>query len=350
MNVKPYITKIVLIFVIGLIGALILEGATRLFLSDKGTKPVVPTGTTQFDERLGWTKKPLSQGISDRTGYPIEYRINSKGLRDSETTYEKPDDIFRIVLIGDSFTFGWGVPIEKHFSTLLEGYYKNVEIINMGVEAYGIDQELLYLQLEGFRYEPDLVIAYVPGLFEHRHMHTFRFGRNKPRFDLIDGELVLTNSPVEDIYTGIRARMNNWFLANSRAYNILYYGFSSLIKSINSTNPSNAQAETAQTDEQFLSNMYELANAIIFTMHKDTVDNGAEFVLVTQVENLYEAALDNQIYTLDVSKSLSNPTYRLPEGLLHINESGNGVLTWEISKFLMANELIPDKHLKFETP
>lgn len=45
---------------------------------------------------------------SKRTGYEIEYLINSKGLRDSETTYEKPEGIFRIVLVGDSHTFGYG--------------------------------------------------------------------------------------------------------------------------------------------------------------------------------------------------------------------------------------------------
>lgn len=167
MKPNTYITKIALIFVIVLIGVLTLEDASRLFLSDKTLRPAVPTGTTHFDERLGWTKIPLSHGVSNRTGYPIEYRINSKGLRESETTYKIPDDVFRIVLIGDSFTFGWGVPIEKHFPTLLEEQIKNIEVINMGAEAYGIDQELLFLRPEGFRYETDLVIAYVPGLYEY---------------------------------------------------------------------------------------------------------------------------------------------------------------------------------------
>jgi hypothetical protein len=72
---------------------------------------------------LGWSLRPFSHGTSNRTGYDIEYRINSKGLRDEETTYEKPEGSFRIVLLGDSRTFGFGVPIEKHFSTLLEGYF-----------------------------------------------------------------------------------------------------------------------------------------------------------------------------------------------------------------------------------
>jgi hypothetical protein len=346
-----WLKRSILIIVIGLACALILEGASRLFLADKGARPVVPLNTVQFDERLGWSHVPLSQGVSNRTGYPTEYRINSKGLRDDETTYEKSEGTFRIVLLGDSFTFGWGVPIEKHYSTLLEGYFKNVEVINMGIEAFGVDQELLYLRLEGLRYEPDLVLAYVPGYFEHRHMHTNRFGRNKPRFVLNDGELVLKNSPVQDNRnTDIRTEINDWLVRNSKAYNILFYGLSGLIKRIKSPSQSNSQNGMNSADEQFTREMHELGEAIILAMHKDSLEHGAVFVLVTQVDELHQAALEKQIPSLNVSKSLSNGAYRLPENLLHINESGNGALAWEISRFLQMNHLIPAEHLKFELP
>ncbi len=69
---------------------------------------------------------------------PVEYRINSKGLRDNETTYDKPEGVFRIVVIGDSNTFGVGVPIEKHFTRLLEGYFRDLEVINLGVGGFGM--------------------------------------------------------------------------------------------------------------------------------------------------------------------------------------------------------------------
>jgi hypothetical protein len=68
----------------------------------------------------------------------------------------------------------------------------------MGVGGFGVDQELLFLQSEGFRYEPDLMLAYVAHYGAHRHMHTERWGKEKPRFVLVDGELVLTNSPLVD--------------------------------------------------------------------------------------------------------------------------------------------------------
>ena len=115
---------IMLAFIIVLVG-LALEFVTRLFL--KKDELVIPN-LGQFDEMLGWSKIPFAHGISSKTGYPIEYVINSKGLRDDETSYEKPEGRFRIVLLGDSFSFGFGVPIQKHFSSLLEGHFDNIEV------------------------------------------------------------------------------------------------------------------------------------------------------------------------------------------------------------------------------
>jgi hypothetical protein len=96
--------------------------------------------------------------------------------------------------------------------------------------------------------------------------------------------------------------------------------------------------------------MYELGDAIVFAMHEDSLDRGDTFALITQVDELRQAALKKQIYSLNVSKPLSNLAYELPEGPFHINESGNGVVDWEIAKFLQTNRLIPNEHLKFQLP
>jgi hypothetical protein len=324
------------------LGALLLEGATRFYLSTKGVEPAVPPKIGQFDEILGWSLKPLSSAVSNRTGYEIEYRINSKGLRDDETSYEKPTGTFRIVLLGDSNTFGFGVPIKKHFSTLLEGYFKDLEVINMGVGGFGVDQELLYLRSEGFRYAPDLVLAYVPHYGAHRHMHTERFGKKKPRFMLIDGKLALTNSPVVHSQSFLQ-RLDVWFERNSKAYGILSNRLVGLI-SQNQLSQRN-QDEQNIRDEAFRRELYELGAAIIYAMNEESSKHGATFVLVTRVKELYQATLDKQIFSLDVSRPMSNSKFNLPDGLSHINEAGNGVLAWEIAKFLQANRLIPVKHL-----
>lgn len=348
--------RLFFIFIIVLLGVLSLEGATRLFLSDKKPEPVIPMDVNQFNEMLGWSLKPLSHGISNRTGYEIMYRINSKGLRDDETSYEKPEGIFRIVLLGNSRTFGFGVPIEKHFSTLLEGYFKGVEVINMGVSGFGVDQELLYLRSEGFRYEPDLVLAYVAHYGDHRHMHTNRWGKAKPRFVLIDGKLVLTNSPVADsssLSPSILRKIRRWFRRHSKAYEILRNGLVGLIHQGQQEALSQKQKQQVKKnleDEAFRNDLYDLGEALIFAMYEESLKHGATFVLVTQIEGLHEASLEKQILSLYVRRPLSNHKFLLPDNLLHINESGNGVLAWEIAKFLQTNQLTPIEHLKYQKP
>lgn len=111
------------------------------------------------DDVLGWRLVPGAKHMYRNEEQPYLIAINSKGLRDSEHSYEKMLGISRIVVIGDSFVFGsGGVEAPNRFTDLLEKSMKNVEVINMGVPAFGSDQELLYLKTEGLKYHPDLVI------------------------------------------------------------------------------------------------------------------------------------------------------------------------------------------------
>ena len=94
----PAFKKITLILLIVITMILILEGAARLLLSRRKQEPVIPTEIGRFDANLGWAKIPLANAVSKGTGEAIEYRINSHGLRDDETSYEKPNGVYRIVL------------------------------------------------------------------------------------------------------------------------------------------------------------------------------------------------------------------------------------------------------------
>ena len=68
-----------------------------------------------------------------------------------------------MLLLGDSFTEGFTVDLDRHFAPDLERRLnasagKPVEILNSGVSAWGNAQELIYFLLEGVRYSPDLVV------------------------------------------------------------------------------------------------------------------------------------------------------------------------------------------------
>ena len=46
---------------------------------------------------------------------PVEYRINPQGFRGGEYNLKKSEGVFRIVTIGDSRTFGYGVEERYHY-------------------------------------------------------------------------------------------------------------------------------------------------------------------------------------------------------------------------------------------
>lgn len=111
-----------------------------------------------FDELLGWKNIPNFKATT--LGRPLT--INSMGLRDREYSYEKPAGTRRILMLGDSMTWGLGVGDDEIFTEVLERKYategKPVEVINTAVSGWGTDQALLFLQTEGFKYQPDLVV------------------------------------------------------------------------------------------------------------------------------------------------------------------------------------------------
>ncbi len=325
-----------------------LEGFARLFLVNHRFESLVPKNIGQFDAELGWLLKPNAYGSSKRTGQLIEYRINSKGLRDDEVDYKKPNHIFRIVLLGDSNTFGAGVPVEKHLSTLLEGYFNNVEVVNMGVSGFGVDQVLLYLQSEGFKYQPDLVLVYVPHYSNHRHMHTKRWGKQKPRFIINDDELVLINSPVKHSglmrYNRLR-EIDQW----ASRYIELYLVFRGVIlnfmrRNINQVSYVEVQKEEDIVDDNFIKDLYRLGDLLIQRIYEESANKDITFVLATKVNELHEAMIAKGILSLNVSRALANDKFPLPDGLSHYNESGHGALAWEITRFLQDNQLIPEAH------
>jgi hypothetical protein len=145
----------------------------------------------------GWAVRP---GLSRVTVFNNKtLSSNSRGLRgSSEYAYEKPLGTLRILTLGDSFTFGDEVSDNETWTYYLEKLLPKSEVINFGVHGYGHDQMLLYLQEEGIKYHPDIVILGFISFDMERNVLSFR-DYAKPRFVLDGGRLVLTNTPVPRI-------------------------------------------------------------------------------------------------------------------------------------------------------
>lgn len=92
----------------------------------------------------------------------VDFQTNSKGLRDREFSYDRRPGTLRILMLGDSLTVGWGVPVEQTFSKKIEKLFTadgvDAEVINTGVGNYNTIQEVEYFLTEGFKYRPDIVV------------------------------------------------------------------------------------------------------------------------------------------------------------------------------------------------
>lgn len=176
----------------------------------------------QYDEVLGWVNKPNAYGIDLTNEWETQIRINSKGIRDRNYEYKKPEGIKRMVVLGDSFTYGKGVEEYERFTEVLENsLLENYQVINMGVTGYGNDQELLVLKNEGMKYNPDLVVvAFYVGNDIDDNTHTVRYTYPKSMFVLDNNnKLNLTNVPVpqkEEI-------MEKWDVKNNDNVTLFYY-------------------------------------------------------------------------------------------------------------------------------
>ena len=136
----------------------LIEVWVRISWDDKRGTP----GFYMSDPRLGQRLSPGYNGWF--AGVPV--RINRLGFRDDrEYSLAKAPGTFRIIVLGDSVTFGHGTLGETTYPFLLErrleAWRPDVtwEVWNLGVPGYNTGQELAYLEEVGERYAPDLVIV-----------------------------------------------------------------------------------------------------------------------------------------------------------------------------------------------
>jgi lysophospholipase L1-like esterase len=90
--------------------------------------------------------------------------INSMGFRDEEIPERKKDEDIRILVLGDSITWGDYIQADEVYVERIEHYLsetlKNraVEVINAGVEDIGLKEEIDIFEEKGLAVEPDVVV------------------------------------------------------------------------------------------------------------------------------------------------------------------------------------------------
>lgn len=117
--------------------------------------PFLFKGFFQYDPEFGFRVRPHTNGS------------NEFGFNDIDRPHAKPENTYRIIMLGDSFNWAGGISCnyvgllgEKLENAKIHG--KKIEVINVGYPATGPHEEFLALKKFGLQYNPDMVIL---GLF-----------------------------------------------------------------------------------------------------------------------------------------------------------------------------------------
>ena len=170
------------------------EASSRLrWARRQGQRPLVQPFDVHHPVR-GWTLRPGLDEVPAFDGKTLSSTVQGYRGR-HEVPAGRSHGRLRIAALGDSFTFGEDVGDGETWVHQLGVLRPALEPVNLGVHAYGHDQMLLALREEGPRLRPDLVLVGFVHIDLERNRTSF-LDYAKPRFDLVDGRLILRNVPV----------------------------------------------------------------------------------------------------------------------------------------------------------
>lgn len=263
------------------------------------------------------------------TGGSFRVSTDANGLRAPLHSEEKADGVFRVMTLGCSTTFGWGVEDEEAWPYRLEEKLKaehpnaKIEVVNGGQPGYTSFQGLWLWDKTLARYKPDLVM----------------FG-----YIVQDSRMVAYTDRSQAILQG-----NSDFLKQSLLYNLKSYLY--LKQQINGW-----QIQAKDEDKQTYRIPLEEYSENIQAFKKKTEAVGAKMMLfgfplevdgyTSEHRKLLHAAADVlSVPILDPQPQMTQESkgkeWYFPRDKGHANAAGNDVIAGYAARYLIDNKLVP---------
>lgn len=156
---KSLLQKALLLVASITVGWTICELALRMWTPQALADKTVRVADPVFHHAM----KPSASYILRQPEFEVEVKTNSLGLRDDEPT-PSDESALRILILGDSFVEGYGVPVESCFVHKLQTMLvatsgvKRVRVYNFGVAGYSPIIEYLLLKEKGLPLRPHIVV------------------------------------------------------------------------------------------------------------------------------------------------------------------------------------------------
>lgn len=237
-----------------ILSVFLAEGVVRV----AAPQPEVPQWYIP-DTQLGHVLKP---NLHQRCGigtpvFTMDVRTNSYGLRDIEQDYASRAPGKTILLIGDSFVFGYGVNVEDRLDAALRAKFATaatpVRVIDAGVPGWGTIQEVTFTKSKLETFRPDIIVLVYCGNDQQDDRAMLNGAGN-----LLDGGIV-------------RFPGKPWLREHSHLYRLIFYETWSWRHAIGARTQMRAGPE-ARIDSQSVSVLTDEGWARAETLMHDLVD------------------------------------------------------------------------------
>lgn len=263
-----------------------------------------------------------------------KFEINAQGFRSTQdTSYEKPEGVLRVLVLGDSFTAGYEVAQNETYAVVLERELQKrgikAEVINAGVSGFSNAEELVFLEQEGVRYRPDIVVL---GFYANDLEDNIRTGLFK-----LDQDKLVSQSKHYAPAAGIRDFLNSFFIyrwLSERSYlhNYLNSAATVWFKGLVEQKQKRAIAMQLTPRDSMDDYQSKLACRLVERLHQVSFNHQALFILLeipkverTQVSHSWPAKVCSPESVSDVfvdglallQREAPNDTWYQPHGHRH---------------------------------
>jgi lysophospholipase L1-like esterase len=270
--------------------ALILGGIffaallAELLLRSVYTIPEVANPLYSFhrsDPVLGWSAKPSVRMRFRRPDFDALIAQGPEGWRLAEPA-PPPDPTRRVLFLGDSFTWGWGVSQGELFTDRLQQRLPDTAVFNRGVNGFGTSQEYLLLQQELATHTYDAVALMFFANDVGDNINPKR-GR-RPLFELEGDRLVPRNQPPKRLMNPVA----RFFKDHSRLFQLLDFYSSLVVRALDDDRepwrfgeerPVTPHPEKIHVDYRDLPGA-TITMRLLREMQRLARDHGSEFVIV----------------------------------------------------------------------
>jgi hypothetical protein len=194
---------------------LVIEGFLRLFFPQNlvGTSIIGKTFLNS-DAILGMRYTPRSKWRFVHPEYSVEYEINEHGFRDKkEHLVPKPEGAIRVLLIGDSFTFGQSVNYDQTWPVIVEkrlgqSGMNHIELVKAGIQGMDTRSEYILIKELLDKCQCDaVVVGFLINDLYTNTIYGIGYEDEKSTTNNDDGKITKTKSASEESWLGTAKRV-----------------------------------------------------------------------------------------------------------------------------------------------